>query len=89
MTNRFLPKAAATALALALALPSVALASSDAPVAADTQAAIRTMLEAQGYEVRTIQTEDGMFEAYALKDGERYEVYVNANMEIVRTQRDD
>ena len=77
------------ALALALALPGVAMASPDSPVPQETQAAIRTLLEGQGYEVRQIQTEDGMFEAYALKDGERYEIYINAEMQIVRTERDD
>ena len=65
------------------------MASPDAQGPQDTQAAIRTLLEAQGYEVRQIETEDGMFEAYALKDGERYEIYINADMQIVRTERDD
>jgi hypothetical protein len=83
--NRILP----AILALAIALPGVALASPDEPVPQETQAAIRTMLEAEGYEVRQIEREDGMFEAYALKDGERYEIYINAAMQIVRTERDD
>lgn len=77
------------ALALSLALPGAAMASPDDQVPQETQASIRTMLEAQGYEVRQIQTEDGMYEAYALKDGERYEIYINAEMQIVRTERDD
>ena len=76
-------------LALAIALPGMALASPDTPVTEETQTAIRTMLEAEGYEVRQIEAEDGMFEAYALKDGERYEIYINAEMQIVRTERDD
>lgn len=83
--NRILP----AALALAIALPGMALASPDTPVTEETQTAIRTMLEAEGYEVRQIEAEDGMFEAYALKDGERYEIYINAEMQIVRTERDD
>jgi hypothetical protein len=83
--NRILP----AVLALAIALPGVALASPDEQVPQETQAAIRTMLEAEGYEVRQIQREDGMYEAYALKDGERYEIYINAEMQIVRTERDD
>lgn len=85
MMKRILP----AILALSLALPGVALASSNAEVPADTQAAIRTMLEAQGYEVRQIQTEDGLYEAYALKDGKRYEIYINAQMEIVNSKLDD
>lgn len=83
--KRILP----AALALALALPAVALASSDEQIPQDTQAAIRTLLEAQGYEVRQIESEDGLYEAYALKDGERYEIYINADMQIVRTDRDN
>ncbi|MBF9047411.1 PepSY domain-containing protein [Rhodobacterales bacterium LSUCC0031] len=85
MKTRILP----AILALSLALPGVAMASSDAEVPAETQAAIRTMLAEQGYEVRQIQTEDGLFEAYALKDGKRYEIYINAQMEIVDSKRDD
>jgi len=80
---------AATVLALALALPGAAFATSDEAVPADTAAAIRTMLEAEGYGVRQIEREDGMFEAYALKDGQRYELYINAEMQIIRTERDD
>lgn len=79
----------AATLAATLALSGAAMASPDAEVPQDTQTAIRTLLEAQGYEVRQIETEDGMFEAYALKDGERYEIYINADMQIVRTERDD
>ncbi|WP_284264179.1 PepSY domain-containing protein [Roseicyclus amphidinii] len=81
--NRILPAA------LAIALPGMALASPDTPVSEETQTAIRTLLEAEGYEVRQIQTEDGMFEAYALKNGQRYELYIDADMQIVRTKRDD
>ena len=85
MKTRILP----AILALSLTLPGVAMASSDAEVPAETQAAIRTMLAEQGYEVRQIQTEDGLFEAYALKDGKRYEIYINGQMEIGDTKLDD
>jgi hypothetical protein len=47
------------------------------------------MLTEQGYEVRRIKTEDGMYEAYAMKDGQRLEIYVNDDLEIVRTKTDD
>ncbi|MEY3005594.1 MAG: hypothetical protein RLZZ491_2770 [Pseudomonadota bacterium] len=77
------------ALALAMALPGMAMASSSSKVPEQTQTAIRTMLEEQGYEVRKIETEDGLFEAYAVKDGQRYEIYINAQMEILRSKRDD
>lgn len=85
MMTRILP----AALALAIALPGVALASPDDRVPQETQAAIRTLLEAQGYEVRQIEHEDGGYEAYALRDGARYEIYLDGNLEIVRTERDD
>lgn len=77
------------ALALAITLPGMAMASSSSKVPEQTQAAIRTLLDEQGYEVRKIETEDGLFEAYAVKDGERYEIYINAQMEILRSKRDD
>jgi DNA-binding CsgD family transcriptional regulator len=48
--NRILP----AVLALAIALPGVAVASPDEQVPQETQAAIRTMLEAEGYEVRVL-----------------------------------
>lgn len=85
MMTRILP----AALALALALPGMALASPDDRVSEETRTAIRTMLEAQGYEVRQIEREDGGYEAYALKDGNRYEIYLDAAMQIIRTDRDD
>jgi hypothetical protein len=50
---------------------------------------ITATLTEQGYEVRKIKTEDGLFEAYARKDGKRYEVFLNDKMEIVRTEDDD
>lgn len=77
------------ALALAIVLPGAAIASPDARIPAETQASIRAMLAAQGYEVRRIDREDGLFEAYALKGGQRYEIYIDAGMQIIRTERDD
>lgn len=77
------------ALALAIALPGLAHASPDDGVPEATQSAIRAVLEAEGYEVRRVEREDGMFEAYALKDGARYEIYLNGDLEIIRTERDD
>lgn len=50
---------------------------------------IRTSLIEQGYEVGKIKTEDGLYEAYARKDGQRYEVFLNAKLEIVKTEIDD
>ncbi|MFO7919713.1 PepSY domain-containing protein [Rhodobacteraceae bacterium W635] len=78
------------AIALALVLPaSTAFASGDGVVSAEMQTQIRTLLSEKGYEVRSIEMEDGMYEAYALRDGNRYEVYIDRDMRIVRTEMDD
>jgi hypothetical protein len=79
-TNRFRTLLAGTTLAVALALPlSLAAASADLDGASvgKTAEEITASLIAQGYEVKKVKPEDGMLEAYALKDGKRYEVYVD------------
>jgi len=38
---------------------------------------IRQSLTVKGYDVRKIELEDGCYEAYSLKDGKKYEIYVN------------
>lgn len=71
---------AATAFAAAVALPlSVAAAAPDLDGASvgTTAEQIAASLVAKGYEVKKVKPEDGMLEAYALKDGKRYEVYVD------------
>lgn len=51
---------------------------------------IRSSLISMGYEVRKIELEDGDLEAYALKDGARYEIYVDAiTGKIKRMSLDD
>jgi hypothetical protein len=47
------------------------------------------MLTEQGYEVAKIKLEDGKYEAYARKDGERYEIYLDAGFKIMKIERDD
>ncbi len=34
-------------------------------------------LTAQGYKVRKVEVEDGCYEVYAMKNGKKYEVFVN------------
>jgi hypothetical protein len=75
-------------LAIGLSAVSATAFASDAPDDA-TQQRIREILTAQGYEVRKIDAEDGLYEAYALKDGQRYEIYMNADLEVVETKMDD
>ena len=78
------------ALALAITAGSAALASgSYDKIDPATQDAIRAQLSEQGYEVRKIEADDGMFEAYAIKDGERYEIYLDRDLSIVKSERDD
>jgi hypothetical protein len=60
-------------LALALAQPGLATVSPDEQIPQETQAATRMKFEAQGYELRQIDGEEGLCEAHALTDGERYE----------------
>jgi len=85
-TPRIRALIAGTALAAALALPpSFAAASSelDGASVGKTAEEITASLVAQGYEVRKVKPEDGMLEAYAMKDGKRYEVYVDATTGMV------
>lgn len=77
----------AKALALATLIPVAALASDGKP-SAEVEAKIRTTLTEQGYEVRKIEKEDGLYEAYAIKDGKKLEIYMNDKMEIIRVKED-
>lgn len=77
-------------LAAAISLPATfAAASNDGMISEDVQALIRATLTEQGYEVRQIEMEDGMIEVYALKDGQRFELYLDDAYNIVRTKIDD
>ncbi|WP_137700155.1 PepSY domain-containing protein [Marimonas lutisalis] len=82
-------KTTVAALALAIATTSAAFASDSAQLTDQTRNQIREKLVAEGYEVGKIKTEDGMYEAYAKKDGNRYEIYLDAQLNVVRTKIDD
>ena len=69
---------------LGFALASTALASDE--VSEEAAMKITEMLEADGYEVRKVEHEDGMLEAYAVKDGKLYEIYFDDKFEIVKTK---
>lgn len=79
----------AALLALALALPASGAFASGASIPADTMDQIRTTLTEQGYEVRKIKMEDGLYEAYTIKDGKRAEIYLDADLNIVRGKDND
>ena len=87
MTKTFL-KPALLSIALLTGTGTVALASGGT-VPQETRDQITATLTADGYEVRKIEMEDGQYEAYALKDGQRFEIYFDANLKIVRTKTDD
>ncbi len=83
-------RSTALALALALSLPAgVALASSDATLSPETIAAVTRKLTDEGYEVRSVQMEDGLIEVYAMKDGKKYEMYLDDQMNVVKSEMDD
>ena len=74
---------------LAATLAGAAFASGTVELTDENTAQIRAMLTEQGYEVAKIKIEDGMYEAYARKDGQKYEVFLNAAFEIVEIENDD
>ena len=53
-------------------------------------AAVTQALTEKGFEVRKIEREDGEFEVYALRDGTRYEIYIDPETgEILKVKEDD
>ncbi|MEZ5675342.1 Peptidase propeptide and YPEB domain-containing protein [Thalassovita litoralis] len=78
---------AALAGVLVAGLASPVLASGK--VSEDMQTKIRAHLTEQGYDVRKIKREDGLYEAYVMKDGQKLEVYLDEQLTVVRTKSDD
>ncbi len=74
-------KILAAALILGLGMPALAGSAPDAAA----QEKITANLTADGYEVRKIDTEDGMIEVYAVKDGKMFEIYLDSDLKVVRT----
>lgn len=54
----------------------------------ETKEEIATQLTEQGYEVRKVETEDGYYEAYVMKNGVRYEIYLDKELNIVKIKED-
>lgn len=82
-------KIAATALAVAAAA-GIAFASTDRPAATtDTTNSIATALAAKGYQVQKVEAEDGGYEAKAFKDGQLYEIYLDKDLNILRSEIED
>ena len=83
---------AGSAFAAAFALPvSFAAASNDLSGASlgKTSDEINASLSARGYDVKKIKPEDGKLEVYALKNGKRYEVYVDTSTGTVSRVKEE
>lgn len=85
MIRKLTATALAATLVMGLGIPAMA----SEKVSEEMQAKIRTHLTEQGYEVRKIKSEDGLYEAYVIKDGKMLELYLDEQMQIVRTKTDD
>ena len=81
--------------ALAAALGATMAAATPADIAkgetlGKDAGAITAALVAKGYEVRKVESEDDELEAYALKNGVRYEIYVDtASGAVTKVKEDD
>ncbi len=81
-------KKLAAPLAVAIALAGAAQAAGSVELTDANTNQIRLQLTADGYEVAKIKIEDGMYEAYAKKNGQRYEVFLNGDFEVVKVKED-
>lgn len=77
------------ALAAVLALGGLTAQAEGVELTDAAKERIRTDLTAQGYDVGKIKTEDGLYEAYAKKDGQKLEIFLDEDFEIVRTETED
>lgn len=80
---------ATSAALVTLLLGTAAMASSYDAIPQETRTRITEKLTLEGYDVRKIKAEDGMIEVYALKDGQRLELYLDKDLNITRTKTDD
>lgn len=78
-------KIALLALGLTFLSPA-ATAFAEVVLTPEVEKNIKDALTAQGYDVGKIKIEDGMYEAYAKKDGSKYEVFMNEKLEIVKVK---
>ncbi|SET49687.1 PepSY domain-containing protein [Oceanicella actignis] len=70
-------KLAIAALAMTLAAPALAEVPSMDTMLGKTEQEVRQTLTSMGFEVRKLEREDGMIEAYFVGQGKMGEVYVN------------
>ncbi|MCA8882373.1 MAG: PepSY domain-containing protein [Rhodobacteraceae bacterium] len=83
-----MPRIFAAALAATALLAAPSFASDGVQLTDQNIQQVRETLTQQGYDVAKVKTEDGLYEAYARKDGQKFEVFLNGDFEIVRTKKD-
>lgn len=83
------PLTLTVALGLGLISGGAVSASSYEKISDEMRAQITTQLAAEGYEVRKIEREDGMIEVYALKGGQRFEIYLDKDLNVSRIKQDN
>lgn len=76
-------------LGLGVTAASLALASGMTKISQELRTEITAKLTADGYDVRKIEPEDGMIEVYALKDGQRFELYLDKDLNVTRVKQDN
>ncbi len=84
-------KTASLIAALALAAPMAHASDDDygRGLTQEKRAQITEKMTAEGYDVRKIEMEDGEIEVYAVKDGQRLEIYLNNDLSVRRQKIDD
>ena len=77
------------AIAITLGLTGgIARAANESMLTDAKKAEITAIMVEQGYEVRSIQIEDGMYEVYAVKDGKTYELYLDDALKMTEGSGD-
>jgi hypothetical protein len=76
-------------LAIAVLALSASAAFAEVELTPEEKAKIEDMLKGQGYEVKKIKVEDGLYEAYVKKGDEKVELLLNEKLEIVKSEQDD
>jgi hypothetical protein len=78
------------AIAITIGLTGGMARAADESMLTDAKKAeITAVMVAEGYEVRSIQIEDGMYEVYAVKDGETFELYLDDSLALVEGAGED
>ncbi len=78
------------AIAITLGLTGgVARAADESMLTEEKIAEITALMVEQGYEVRSVQIEDGKYEVYAVKDGEQFELYLDDALNLVEGGDED